>query len=289
MAMAMSMSRSVSVKTQPFLLPRECLCSRDLSFVTKSSLGVSCRRLFSRSRRLFLVAFASSGFIESNNENPYEILGVNPLERFEKIKAAYTKQYNDAKRRGDNESMAQLERAYDSIMMQQLSNRKQGKTFGDFKVSKAIKYADRRPLFPWGPRYALSDKKIIACNLLCSIITVCWAAFSQTTNWKPLQFLIVYYFGQSFVKLRSREGSVSTEFMDAEEEERVLMKIGKVLLRALCLVFSCVIASSFAYTGSLNLIEYTQSYVPLFLVKGQELIVTASSAIALFFMASYFR
>ncbi|KAH9315318.1 hypothetical protein KI387_023945, partial [Taxus chinensis] len=79
------------------------------------------------------------------------VLGVSPLEKFEKIKASYTRKSKDAERRGDEAAMAQLERAYDKIMMAQLSNRKQGMTFGSVKVSKDIRYADKQPVIPWAP------------------------------------------------------------------------------------------------------------------------------------------
>ncbi|KAL0797516.1 hypothetical protein Bca101_052690 [Brassica carinata] len=84
--------------------------------------------------------------------NPYEVLGVNPIEGFDKIKQTYGRKLKDAQRSGDEATAALLEKAYDKLMYSQLMDRKKGVTFGSFKVSKEIKYADKQPIIPWGPR-----------------------------------------------------------------------------------------------------------------------------------------
>ena len=72
------------------------------------------------------IASSAGGSTAGNDENPYKVLGVSPIKRFDLIKASYTKKYKNAERRGDNAAMAQL------------SNRKQGVTFGSIDVSKDI-------------------------------------------------------------------------------------------------------------------------------------------------------
>uniref|UniRef100_M1ATK9 Heat shock protein binding protein n=1 Tax=Solanum tuberosum TaxID=4113 RepID=M1ATK9_SOLTU len=98
-------------------------------------------------------ASAAGSSSSSDDSNPYEVLGVNPIEGFDMVKAAYARRRKDAERRGDEATLAQLEKAYDKIMMSQLTKRKQGVTFGSFKVSKEVRYADKQPIVPWGPRY----------------------------------------------------------------------------------------------------------------------------------------
>jgi hypothetical protein len=63
-----------------------------------------------------------------------QVLGVSPLEKFDTIKATYRRKHKDAERQGNEAAMARFDQAYDRIMMTQLSNRKQGLTFGSFEV-----------------------------------------------------------------------------------------------------------------------------------------------------------
>ncbi|MQM10108.1 hypothetical protein Taro_042994 [Colocasia esculenta] len=116
-------------------------------------------RLFrtpTRNQKLICLASSSAGSAGSSqaesDDNPYEVLGVNPIEGFDMMKAAYKRRRKDAENRGDEAALARLERAYDKIMMSQLTNRKKGLSFGSFQVSKDIKYADKQPIVPWGPR-----------------------------------------------------------------------------------------------------------------------------------------
>ncbi|KAK4385443.1 hypothetical protein Sango_2668300 [Sesamum angolense] len=85
-------------------------------------------------KRVVFAAFSAAGSSGANSEfNPYEVLGVNPLEGFDMVKSVYAKKRKDAERRGDEAAAAQLERAYDKIMMSQLTKRKKGETFGSFR------------------------------------------------------------------------------------------------------------------------------------------------------------
>eukprot|EP01018_Ginkgo_biloba_P030817 Gb_27850 [translate_table: standard] len=228
-------------------------------------------------------ASAAGGSSANSDENPYKVLGVSPIERFDMIKVSYTKKYKDAERRGDEASMAQLERAYDKIMMAQLSNRKQGLTFGSVEVSKDIRYADKQPIIPWGPRYARSGQRDILINLGISTFFAGWMAYAGSADWKPLQFLIFGYIFRIFEKLKAFEPPENVE-----DESRGI-RTGKRLLRTLGLVFSCIAISSLAYTGVLNIIEFIGFYIPRALINGQELFVTISSAVMLFFLGSYYR
>ncbi|KAL1549703.1 hypothetical protein AAHA92_17774 [Salvia divinorum] len=99
-----------------------------------------------------------------------KVLGVNPLEGFDMVKAAYSKKRKDAERRDDEVAAAQLEKAYEKIMMSQLKKRKNGETFGSFKVSKDIKYADKLPVIPWAPRFTKSEAKDIQINMAISTV-----------------------------------------------------------------------------------------------------------------------
>ncbi|XP_068664700.1 protein CHLOROPLAST J-LIKE DOMAIN 1, chloroplastic [Aristolochia californica] len=245
------------------------------------------------SRHILCSASSAAGSSQAgSNDNPYEVLGVSPIEGFDMIKAAYTRKRKDAERRGDEAYLERLERAYDKIMMTQLTNRKKGLTFGSFQVSKDIKYADKQPIVPWGPRFSKSSNKDVKINMAISAIFTAWIFIKRSAEYKPLQFLAFAFVYRIFEKLKAFESQSSPIYtedgVEIEDEGRAL-RMGKRLLRSLTLVFSCVALSSLAYTGLLNLIEFLGQYIPVFLYNNQELIVTAATSIMLYILASYYR
>ncbi|XP_042000076.1 uncharacterized protein LOC121749568 [Salvia splendens] len=240
---------------------------------------------------LICAAFSAAGSSGSSSDvNPYEVLGVNPLEGFDMVKAAYKKKRKDAERRGDDAAAAQLEKAYDKIMMSQLTKRKHGETFGSFKVSKDIKYADKLPVIPWGPRFTKSEAKDIQINMAISAVFTAWIFIRGYAEYKPLQFLAFVFVYRIFEKLKAVEPPSSPTFSEeGGEDEGRMLRMGKRLLRSLSLVFGCLAFASLGYTGVLNVIEYAAGFVPVFLYNNQELLVTASSALMLYILASYYR
>ncbi|PKA59247.1 hypothetical protein AXF42_Ash001340 [Apostasia shenzhenica] len=217
------------------------------------------------------------------------VLGVSPIAGFDKMKAAYTRRRKDAERRGDEVYLEKLEKAYDKIMMSQLMNRKKGLTFGQFQVSKDIKYADKQPIVPWGPRYSKSSVKDMRINMAISAVFAIWIFVKRNAEWKPLQFLAFVFFYRIFEKLKAFEPATSPTLNEYGEDEGHGLRMGKRLLRSLSLVFGCIAVSSLGYTGILNLIELLGHYIPAILYNNQELIVTAATSVMLYVMASYYR
>lgn len=192
------------------------------------------------------------------------------------------------KKKGDESTLYRVEKAYDKIMMAQLANRKKGLTFGSFEVSKDIKYADKQPVFPWGPRHAPSSRRDILINFAISALFGAWIISARSADWKPLQFLIFGFMWRIFDKLKKFEPA-EPSFSTEEEGQERRNKSGKRLLRTLGLVFSCIAVASLAYTGFLNAIEFMGLYIPRTLINGQELIVTVISSVLLFLVGSYYR
>ncbi|GMG99581.1 hypothetical protein Nepgr_001421 [Nepenthes gracilis] len=241
-------------------------------------------------RRLICAATSAAGSSNPGSDiNPYEVLGVSPFEGFDMIKAAYTKRRKEAERRGDEATAARLEKAYDKIMMAQLTKRKKGETFGAFKVPKEIKYADKQPVVPWGPRFTKSDVKDMRINFAISAVFIAWVLIKRNAEWKPLQFLCFVFVYRIFEKLKAFEPSVSPTFTEDGEDDGRALRMGKRLLRSLALVFSCIALCSLGFTGILNLIEFSGRFIPTVLYNNQELFVTSSAAIMLYVMASYYR
>lgn len=233
---------------------------------------------------------SAAGSTNPNGDfNPYEILGVSPIEKFDTIKAAYTKKKKEAEIKGDEQTASRLEKAYDKVMMAQLSNRKKGVTFGSFKVSKDIKYADKQPIIPWGPRFAKSSENDVRINLAISAVFTAWIAVTQSAEYKPLQFLAFAFVYRLFEKLKSFESPKSSTINEDGEDPGEGLRMGKRLLRSLALVFGCIAVSSLAYTFALNIVESASGYIPSLLYNSQELIITASSAFMLFILGSFYR
>ncbi|GAB2277623.1 hypothetical protein Dimus_012332 [Dionaea muscipula] len=242
-----------------------------------------------QNRRVICSAASAAGSSSSDgNMNPYEILGVRPIEGFDMIKAAYTKRRKEAERRGDKDATDKIEMAYDKIMMEQLTKRKKGETFGSIKVSKEIKYADRQPLIPWAPRFLKSDVKDTRINLAISAAFAAWILFRPGDEWKPLQILAFIFVYRVFEKLKSFEPSVSPTFTEDGEDEGRYTRMGKRLVRALVLVFGCMTLTCLMFTGIMNLFEYMAGSIPAFLRENQARLITVSSSVMLYYLASFY-
>ncbi|XP_057462125.1 protein CHLOROPLAST J-LIKE DOMAIN 1, chloroplastic [Actinidia eriantha] len=285
--MALALSNVLQCPTSQFSC-KNFFLKVSLSNFPSSSVRIC--RTSTQDKRLVCAASSAAGSSSSDRDsNPYQVLGVSPVEGFEAIKGAYTRKRKDAERRGDEATAAQLEKAYDKIMMAQLMNRKKGVTFGSFQVSKDIKYADNQPIVPWGPRFSRSSVKDIRINLAISAVFTAWILIKQNADWQPLQYLTLVFVYRVFEKLKSAEPPTSPTFTEDGEDEGRVWRMGKRLLRSIALVAGCIAVSSLGYTGLLNLIEFVGSYIPSFLYESQELLITASTAILLHFLASYYR
>ncbi|XP_062191187.1 protein CHLOROPLAST J-LIKE DOMAIN 1, chloroplastic-like [Phragmites australis] len=243
-----------------------------------------------RRRGVVVVAAAAAGSAEfGDEENPYELLGIRPLDSFDHMKMAYKKKRKDADETGDEELLAKLDRAYDTVMMQQLQYRKKGVTYGSVQVSKDIKYADNQPIVPWGPRFSRSTVKDMRINMVISAALVVWIALMGNADWKPLQFLCFAFFYRILQKLRATEPPITPIYNEYGEVEGRGIRMAKRVVRALGLIFGCVFTASLGYTAAVNLIEFSWQYTPRIVYYYQELIVTAATSVLLDITASYYR
>ncbi|OAY44301.1 uncharacterized protein LOC110621389 [Manihot esculenta] len=273
---------------KPQIAQRNFNAKRSLSILAPPFVRFS--RRFSENKRLICSAASAAGSSSPDNDlNPYEVLGVSPIEGFDMVKTAYTKKRKEAERIGDEATAAQLEKAYDKLMMSQLTNRKKGMAYGSFKVSKDIKYADKQPIVPWGPRFAKSSVQDMRINLAIAGAFIAWILIKRNADYKPLQFMAFAFVYRIFEKLKAFEPTVSPTYTEDGEDDGRALRMGKRLLRSLALVFGCIAFASLAYTGILNLIEFLGSYIPAFLYDNQEMLVTVSSAVMLCILGSYYR
>lgn len=232
---------------------------------------------------------AAGGADFSDEESSYEILGITPLDSFDNMKLAYKRKRKDAEETGDDDYLAKLEKAYDTVMMQQLQYRKKGVTYGSVEVSKDIKYADNQPIVPWGPRPSKSAVKDVRINMAISAAIVVWIAIIGNADWKPLQFLCFGFFYRILQKLRNTEPAITPIYNEYGEVEGRGVRMAKRVFRALGLIFGCVFAASLGYTTALNLIEFSWQHTPRIVYYYQELIVTAAASVLLCLTASYYR
>ncbi|KAE9616088.1 putative protein CHAPERONE-LIKE PROTEIN OF POR1 [Lupinus albus] len=292
---------AISYSLRPMSLPISNLLSFPPNLTPSSFLRlpktVSTTKVAWRSddrRKMMMICNASSSAAGTSNPddadfNPYQVLGVNPIEKFDAIKAKYAKKRKEAEISGDEATASRLEKAYDKLMMAQLTNRKKGVTFGSFKVSKDIKYADKQPIVPWGPRFSKSSTNDMRINLAVTAVFTAWILVKRSAEYKPLQFLAFAAVYRLFEKLKSFESPVAKKYTEEGEDTGEGLRMGKRLLRALALVFGCVAFTSVAFTLVLNVIEYASGSIPAILYNSQELIITTSSAVMLYILASFYR
>ncbi|CAN6282763.1 unnamed protein product [Urochloa humidicola] len=234
-------------------------------------------------------ATGSSHFGAGENENPYEILGISPLDGFDQVKIAYKRKRKDAENSCDQEYLVKLERAYDMLMMNQLLNRKKGVTYGSIQVSKDIRYADYQPIVPWGPRYSRSTVTDLRINMATSTAFIMCISTLGHADWKPLQFLCFAYFYRILEKLKATEPAIAPIYNEYGEVEGRGVHMAKRVLRSLGLVLGSILAVPMGYTGLVIFSQFLGQYIPTVVCNFQELIVTTASSVLLCILASYYR
>eukprot|EP00850_Spirogloea_muscicola_P016690 SM000137S00468 [mRNA] locus=s137:246132:249407:- [translate_table: standard] len=228
---------------------------------------------------------AAGASSQPQEDDPYQVLGVSPLAGFDAAKTARSRKVKDAERRGDQATMDKVEAAYDKIMMRQLTQRKEGFTYGSVKVSNEVKYADRVVSLPWMPRRAQSSKNNIYINLAISATFAFWIlSCGGQAEYKPLQFLIFAYMYQRVALAQEEEGGDEPEVAASKKTQNA-----KTLMRALGLVFGNIAVAAFSYTFLVKALDSIGRAVPSALATGQELFVTLAASISLFLTASYYR
>ncbi|CAI5472273.1 unnamed protein product [Closterium sp. Yama58-4] len=259
-------SRVVSLKRDSF--DRETkfrYSSTSVSLFSLRTVPLQCRSRssVSRSHGLRITCNAASPGAQPA-EDPYQVLGVRPLDSFDAIKMAHRKKLRDAEGKGDEAEIERIDRAYDAIMMRQLTMRKQGVTFGSLEVSKDIKFADQTDFLPWRPRYEKADNKSILINAAVSAVMAVWMVGAQSTDWKILQFLLSFYIFQLFMKLDPFYPQ------NTEEGEKRWQRNGRRLTRAMGLVFGVIALASLVHTLVIKAYSLAGMYVPRALYTFQE-------------------
>ncbi|XP_020185615.2 protein CHLOROPLAST J-LIKE DOMAIN 1, chloroplastic isoform X1 [Aegilops tauschii subsp. strangulata] len=192
----------------------------------------------------------SPHFGSGENDNPYEILGISPLDGFDQVKMAYKWRRKNAENSGD------------AAYLLKLQNRKKGVAYGSVQVSKDIKYADNQPIVPWGPRYSRATAKDVQINMAISAtFTTCILTMGHA-DWKPLQFLCFAYFYRILEKLKSTEPAITPVYNEYGEVEGRGIHMAKRVLRSLGLVVGSIFAASLGYTGVANFSQFLGHYIP---------------------------
>ncbi|CAI5972810.1 unnamed protein product [Closterium sp. NIES-65] len=229
----------------------------NVSLFSLRTVPLQCRSQssVSGSNRLRITCNAASPGAQPA-EDPYQVLGVRPLDSFDAIKLAHRKKLRDAEGKGDEAEIERIDKAYDAIMMRQLTMRKKGVTYGSLEVSKDIKFADQTNFLPWLPRYEKADNKGILINAAVSAVMAVWMVGAQSTDWKILQFLLSFYIFQLFMKLDPFYPQ------NTEEGEKRWQRNGRRLTRALSLVFGVIALASLVHTLLIKAYSLAGMYVP---------------------------
>ncbi|WP_036478407.1 CPP1-like family protein [Myxosarcina sp. GI1] len=148
-----------------------------------------------------------------SEQNPYEQLGVNESASFEEIQAAKKRLYE--KHGNDSNVLEKVETAYDSIIMDRLKLRQEGK----IKVPEKIRFPDRereKPSIPvptintnapdWLGQFLDNPSKTeILLPSAVFLVLVSIAVFSQNNQASALPLLMALGFIASFYFLNRKE------------------------------------------------------------------------------------
>lgn len=148
-----------------------------------------------------------------SEQNPYEQLGVNESASFEEIQAAKKRLYE--KHGNDSTVLEKVETAYDSIIMERLKMRQEGK----IKVPEQIRFPDRdreKPASPiptinanppdWLGQFLDNPSRTeILIPSAIYLVLVSIAVFSQNNQASALPLLMALGFIASFYFLNRKE------------------------------------------------------------------------------------
>eukprot|EP00244_Chara_vulgaris_P013039 TRINITY_DN718_c0_g1_i5.p1 TRINITY_DN718_c0_g1~~TRINITY_DN718_c0_g1_i5.p1 ORF type:complete len:196 (-),score=28.91 TRINITY_DN718_c0_g1_i5:48-587(-) len=179
--------------------------------------------------------------------------------------------------------MERVERAYDKIMMSQLSKRKMGVSFGSLEVSDDVKYADRQARFPWAPKYAKAKTRDILINGIIAGLMVLWALNDPKALQRPVQYMSLVFMFRVHQKLR--------EFYPPPEDREKKRAVDmKRLVRTLGLVLGTLIVSVLlVWFVPLPLSDLSLFYAPSSAAQAQGRDAAFVSGGLLFTIASYYR
>ncbi|CAI6004203.1 unnamed protein product [Closterium sp. NIES-64] len=206
----------------------------NVSLFSLRTVPLQCRSQssVSGSNRLRITCNAASPGAQPA-EDPYQVLGVRPLDSFDAIKLAHRKKLRDAEGKGDEAEIERIDRAYDAIMMRQLTYAQEG---SDIWVPRGGVDGGVAEHGLEDPAVEMPEENPSSSSSLSS--TAVWMVGAQSTDWKILQFLLSFYIFQLFMKLDPFYPQ------NTEEGEKRWQRNGRRLTRALSLVFGVIALAS---------------------------------------------
>lgn len=223
----------------------------------------------------------AASFGAGSSEDPYKVLGIGRNADYKQLQRAYNNKRRDAK--GNDEAMARIEAAYNSIFMSSLSSRVQG----GMEVSKDVKFADKPKYFPWRPRRYLAERTYIMVIAGLQAAVLAWALASPATA------------GQQPVIASSMIASIANIYKQnmiypppagpgASEDEK---KQGfRNILRGTILAFMATFLGCFvAYTLPDMVAATVNRVLPYWFYEYETTILTVGTCISQLIMSAFFR
>ncbi|KAK3263431.1 hypothetical protein CYMTET_27759 [Cymbomonas tetramitiformis] len=222
-------------------------------------------------------------------DDPYQILGVNPIMGSDKIMGAYNRKLKKMTAEGaSEEELAVIEGAYNSILMKQLTARKAGQSYGGLGVSDSLKFADKLSWYqqiPWRPKKSISEKRDIGINGIVLSVLLAWALLSPVPGVQPMTFGSLAFFFRLFQKLHKLNPSPANR-EDPQKKKQDNAKFG----RAVCLTMGALFAAVILVVWiPITVAEVFKLKIPGILLTAQSTFVNVSTLFSMFLMSSLFR
>eukprot|EP01025_Chloroclados_australasicus_P028144 TRINITY_DN2794_c0_g2_i2.p1 TRINITY_DN2794_c0_g2~~TRINITY_DN2794_c0_g2_i2.p1 ORF type:complete len:280 (+),score=14.44 TRINITY_DN2794_c0_g2_i2:59-841(+) len=214
-------------------------------------------------------------------EDPYSVLGVPDNVSSQRIQQVYQLKLKEAKEKGDEELIQQIEAAHSQIFMQSLQQRIQGGT------SKEIKYADKVQYLPWRPRFYSWTTRMIVISGVINGACLMWSLVSTLTAQTQPVIASALAAGVMNVMKQNQLFPLATS-VDATDEEK--KQGGKNVLRGILLAVTASLFGMFLCYSLPDYISAWMGYVmPYEFYQSQSILLTIGTTISNFLMTSFFR
>lgn len=211
-----------------------------------------------------------------------QILGLPQNADYNAIQRAYKKKLSES--RGDDATIARIEEAHSSLMMNALTSRLQGNA----QVDKNVLYADRARYFPWRPKLWLAEQKVIMYSAIAQCVLLAWALLSPMTAgtqpviWSATAGAIANIYKQNRITPAPARG------MEVSDEEK--KQGGKNILRGAFLAFMATFSGCLLlYTAPDAIAAQFNKVLPLWFYEGQTILLAVGSTMMNFIFTSLFR
>jgi len=230
-------------------------------------------------------SLSGSGSSGDGGASAWQVLGVAEGADSEQVRQAYNR-----KKLGASEAeIEKYEAAYNTLLMQQLTMRMQGKAGSGESLASDVRFADRMVLpAPLAKRIPRLDRALTKRFFL--INTVCYCLFTlmmlqDARGQEPLMLATGTFFFRLFLKLMGDQSKGSGEPME-EKKKRERQNFGRAFLFIFGALAIGIIGSTFV---PVQLGRTFGIILPLWVYSQQRVVVNVVSTSLMYVVGTFFR